>query len=99
MVVFAVVIYKAFIGFSWYVSFYNLFDLNRKVGILVDYKFLRGNALNNDTNFVRVNSMLAANRTVNFKTAAWVEVGAGATRFARRDRSFNRTFYGPVRPR
>lgn len=56
MVVFAVVIYKAFIGFSWYASFYNVFNISSSNGALVDYKFLRGTATNTTTNFVRVNS-------------------------------------------
>ena len=103
MVVFAIVIYKAFIGFSWYVSFYNLFPINsrRQVGMFLDYKFLRGNVLNEDVNFVRVNfdfdaSILAS---LNYKTASWVDLGATSVRFARRSNRANRSIYGSVRPR
>lgn len=70
MVVFAVVIYKAFISFSWYVSFFNLFDIYTSNGMLVDYKFLRGNTVNHKTNFVRVLSTFNYKRQVNLKTAS-----------------------------
>lgn len=66
---------------------------------MLDYKFLRGNALNNDTNFVRVNTNLVVARAANFKTASWVELGSTAVRFARRAQTFNRSFYGSVKPR
>ena len=99
MVVFAVVIYNAFIGFSWYVSFHNLFNTQASTGMLVDYKFLRGNATSNKTNFVRVNSEWALTRTPNYKTSAWTDIGATTVRFSKRAGAFSRTFYGSVRPR
>lgn len=99
MLVFAVVIYNAFIGFSWAVSFYNVFPGLKAYGALVDYKFLRGNAVNSSTNFVRVLSTLVLKRPENFRTALWFKTEVGAARYSRRLYAFNRSVFGPIRPR
>lgn len=99
MVVFAVVIYKAFIGFSWYVSFYNLFSISNTNGMLIDYKFLRGNTVNHETNFGRVLSAFNYGRQPNLKTSSWLDISTTTVRYSKRVDSFTRTFYGPIRPR
>ena len=99
MVVFALVIYKAFIGFSWYASFYNLFNISTNYGMLVDYKILLGTATNTKTNFVRVKSEWDPIRPMNFKNSSITDIGQTTVRFAKRPEAFTRSFYGAVRPR
>lgn len=99
MVVFAVVIYNAFVGFSWAVSFKTLFNISEQNGMLVDYKTIRGTTSGSRTSLTRVFQSFEIKRPSNYKTASWVDLGAITVRFIRRSDVFKRTFYGPIRKR
>lgn len=99
LVVFVLVIYKALIGFSWFVSFENVFKTGKSYGMLSTYKFLRGHAVNDKTNSTRVLTKFVVARQKNFKTASWKDVGPVSVRFTTRRQAVNRTIYGQIRPR
>jgi len=99
MVVFLLVIYNAFIGFSWYVSFFTLFNINANFGLVKDYKLLRGNTVNQSSNSVRVYQNFKIKRPLNYKTSSWVDLGSVSSRFTRRAVAFRRKTYGPLRNR
>lgn len=99
MVVFFLILYRAFIGFSWSATFADLFSLKRNLGLIADYKILTGNTTSGDINSTRVNSRLSISRPLNMRTASEHEVGPILARFARRDLAFERRVYGPIRHR
>ena len=99
MVVFLMVIYNAFIGFSWYSSFFRIFDINTNLGLVEDYKLLRGTTVSSVNNSVRVYQNFKIERSLNYKTNSWVETGPFPVRFARRTLAFRRRIYGPLRNR
>lgn len=97
--VFLLVIYKALVGFSWYASFFRIFSISDNLGLVEDYKLLRGTTVSSTINSVRVYQDFKVRRPLNYKTASWVETGALPVRFARRALAFRRRVYGPVRNR
>lgn len=99
MVVFLMVIYNAFIGFSWYTSFFRIFNINSGLGLVEDYKLLRGTTVNSVNNSVRVYQNFQIKRPLNYKTSSWVDAGPVSVRFARRALAFRRKVYGPLRNR
>lgn len=99
MVVFFLILYRAFIGFSWSATFAELFSLKRNLGLITDYKILTGNTTSGDINSTRVNARLSISRPLNMRTASEHEVGPILARFARRDLAFERRVYGPIRHR
>lgn len=99
MVIFAVVIYNAFVGFSWAVNFHSLFLFSQNTGLATSYKLLRGTTVASTTNFVRVNQNFRVARQMNYKSMAIKDLGSMHVRFSRRKASFNREIYGPIRPR
>jgi len=99
MVVFFLILYRAFIGFSWSVTFVELFALKRQLGLVTDYKVLVGNTTTGDMNSTRVNSRLLVSRPLNMRSSSEHEVGPLLARFVRRDLAFDRRVYGPIRHR
>lgn len=99
MVVFLMVIYNAFIGFSWYASFFRIFNINAGLGLVEDYRMLRGTTTNSVNNSVRVYQNFQIKRPSNYKTSSWTDTGPFSVRFARRALAFRRKVYGPLRNR
>jgi len=98
-VVFVLVIYKAFIGFSWSVNFFQLFGVRSNLGLVSDYKLLLGNTSLSDINSTRVNSNYFIARPINYNSASWEDVGPLSVRFVRRDLAYYRKTLGPIRYR
>lgn len=69
------------------------------MGLVEDYKLLRGTTVNSTINSVRVYQDFKVRRPLNYKTASWVETGPVSVRFARRVVEFRRRVYGPLRNR
>lgn len=70
LVVFVLLIFEAFIGFSWAVNFETIFALDRGLGFIGSYKLLRGTTANDKVSLVRVSSSFRARRPINYKGAA-----------------------------
>jgi len=64
------VIYNAFIGFSWYASFFRIFNINVGLGLVEDYRMLRGTTTNSVNNSVRVYQNFQIKRPSNYKTSS-----------------------------
>lgn len=99
MLVFFFILYRAFVGFSWSLTFADLFPVERDLGLVTDYKLMLGNTTTNAMNTTRVNSNLMIFRPMNMRTSSEHEVGPILTRFVRRDLAFERKVYGPIRHR
>lgn len=70
LIVFLMVIYKAFVGFSWSTSFFRVFALDAALGLVEDYKILRGTTVNNNTDSVRVYSDIRVERPATYKNTS-----------------------------
>lgn len=99
LAVFAFLIYEAFIGFSWSVNFETIFSLDRHLGFIGSYKLLRGTTADSKISLVRVLPFFKGRRPINYKGAAWLDLGALVGAFARRRAIFDRQYCGPVRSR
>lgn len=100
MFVFFVLLYKAFIGFSWSVSFVNLFSNNLNLGLVKDFKILRGTSTNDNVDSItRVLHTFSVKRPLNYKNASWLDLGSVNVRFAKRRVLFNRQFFGSFKKR
>jgi hypothetical protein len=85
LLVFVLVIYEAFVGFSWAVTFSELFKLKTKSGLVVDYKFLIGNTVTSNINYTRVYNAYTIVRPLNYKTMDYYDLGPLVVRFKKRN--------------
>lgn len=99
MVVFFIVLYRSFIGFSWSVTFFELFGISTSLGSTNDYKFLLGNTCLSDVNTTRVNSRILVYRPKNYRNNSLQETGPLVARFARRDLAAQRKLFGSIHAR
>jgi hypothetical protein len=99
MLVFFFMIYDALSGFSWSTGFLNIFNVSSDLGLVRDYKVLRGTTSSMGINSTRVLHRFIVKRPVNYKTSSWLDLDIFSVRFARRRNSFNRGLYGSRRPR
>lgn len=98
--VFFLLLYRAFVSFSWSVSFFDLFQNNQFLGLVKDYKLIRGNSsAAESTNYTRVLHKFNVKRPVNYKNSSWLDLNALTVRFVRRKVSFNRTRFGSLKKR
>jgi cytochrome c oxidase subunit 1 len=98
MLVFFYMLYDAFVGFSWSVSFLSVFD-NQRYGILRDYKFLVGTSTTTSINSVRRIRRILVKRGTNYKNTMLQDLGPLSVRFAKYRNRKNRLIYGAIRPR
>lgn len=70
LIVFLMVIYKAFVGFSWSTSFFRVFALDAALGLVEDYKVLRGTTVGVDSSSVRVYSDIRVERPATYKNTS-----------------------------
>lgn len=92
-------LYSAFISVSWSANFFTIFFISNNLGLVKDYKILRGTTVDSKTVSTRVLQNFPIKRELNYKTNAWVDLGVFTTRYIKRVSRDKRIFYGPVRPR
>lgn len=99
MILFFFMLYDALSGFSWSAGFLNIFNIQNDLGLVRDYKILRGTTSLMGINSSRVAQRFIIKRPANYKTSSWLDLSIFSVRFARRRSSFNRALYGSARPR
>ncbi len=77
----------------------NIFNIQNDLGLVRDYKILRGTTSLMGINSSRVAQRFIIKRPANYKTSSWLDLSIFSVRFARRRSSFNRALYGSARPR
>jgi hypothetical protein len=68
MLVFFILVYDALAGFSWSTGFFNAFNVKNDLGLVRDYKVLRGTTSGSGVSSVRVLQHFAVKRPLNYKT-------------------------------
>lgn len=99
MVVFFIVLYRAFIGFSWNVTFFELFGISNKLGLVSDYKLLVGGTSSSEINSTRVNAAIVVARATNYKNSSLSDLGPFVVQYSRRDLATQRKLFGAIRAR
>jgi hypothetical protein len=93
-------LYKAFTGFSWSVNFLTLFNPDLNLGLVGDYKILRGTSSNGSVDsFNRVLHTFVVKRPLNYKNSSWVDLKSVTVRFAKRRVASNRKVFGSFKKR
>lgn len=81
-------------------DFFTLFGLKNNLGLVLPYKFLRGNTSGTIINSTRVLSTFTVKHPTNYKNEFFRDLGAFDVRYRRRRRArFGRTLFGSVRKR
>lgn len=77
LLVFFFMIYDAFLGLSFSTSFLTLFKNNSNLGLIKDYKLLRGNSSEFfGVNYTRILTKFKVTRPLNYKNSSFLDLGA-----------------------
>lgn len=70
MLVFFFMLYDALAGFSWSTGFFNAFNVSNGLGMVRDYKVLRGTSSGMGIESTRVLQKFVVRRPNNYKTSS-----------------------------
>ena len=97
MLVFFYLLYEAFLSFSWSASFRSVFGSRRSLGLIYDYKLIRGHSKEDHlTSSVRVLQTLRIDAPVNLKQSGLRESGFVTTKYSLATTDFKKNAFGSM---
>lgn len=100
MLVFFYLLYEAFLSFSWSASFRAIFGVRKSLGLIHDYKLIRGHSKEDClTSSTRVLHSLKVGVVTNLKQSGLCEGDYTTTRYSSATVDLKRTAFGSMRLR